>query len=565
MHCWQTLEIAPTPDKGEIRRAYARLIKCYRPESHPTEFASIRQAYEVALAESVYLVEDETSNAPDAPDTDDSTESTADTDTSTPSVLTLTPLLPLAPTPVALELPPLHFPAADAAVDSAGDTAGNATNTPEAAPEAVPCTTDPLPEFTTEANEPFDVANALHTLLALNRAGDIPTLLATFEQQQQQLKNATLDEGITYESELLYYFYWAESPALEWVFAAASRFGWRDQGIRLQMAYGDSLAERMTRLMALADDYARHVHFSLNPWIARRVGVPSLMLSGTTASPPCCASRLMQLPLRRWRDEAIARVQGWHRLCDNTYPELDYAWKYGLPPSWNAPYRLISLFALLLPLLNASFAAYWTLVICTSEQSGQNSNSLTSMIAALLVFAAVFTCRFKTESWMQTMQQSRYWRWVLRLPSPPIGQWFAFDLLLGLSLCALLDSITPQRGDWVVTAFVLVALFWISVLLTGILFWLGDALLARLQAALSWLKEGELQLAYEHALTDGKLLAATLPRTTWAWASLRQTWRARKRWLATQPQPEKTSWGWFWKGWLILMVVRALVTMLGKG
>lgn len=550
MHCWQTLEIDPTPDKGEIRRAYARLIKRYRPETHPTEFANIRQAYELALAESVYLVRDEAA--------DREADSMAESPAAGAEVVTATAQEPVPTTPepecspVIVAFPPLTF---------ADDPPATAP-VPEPALLDIPPLPLPTPEHVDPASPAFDVATALQTLLHLNRCGEIPALLAEFEQQQQRLKTATLDEGIAYESELLLCLFWESSPALEWVFVAASRFGWREQGVRLQMIYGDSLAERLTRMMALADDYVRHVHFSQNPWIARRVGVPSLMLEG---DPPACSTCLMQLPLRRWRDEAVARLQGWHRLCDNTWPELDYLWMHGLSERWFTPYRLLLLFALLFPLVNAGFAAACMMSLASS------ASSRISLVCALLAFAAVFGSRFKVDVIMDTLQASRYWRWLLRLPSPPVGQWFVLDALLALLLCSLLEGLSPQKDTVLLNSFVLALMFWLSSALAGVLVWIMNGLLLGLQVPFSWLAGIRLQLAYEQALATGNLLTARLPpvdwRQCWRWASLRQCYAVRKRWQAGQLQLESSGWdlGWIWKGWLILIAVRALVNLLGKG
>lgn len=43
------LEIEPTNDKKEIRKAYARLVKRYHPEEYPEEWKRIHDAYETAL------------------------------------------------------------------------------------------------------------------------------------------------------------------------------------------------------------------------------------------------------------------------------------------------------------------------------------------------------------------------------------------------------------------------------------------------------------------------------------------------------------------------------------
>lgn len=47
---WQTLGIAPTSDVRAIKRAYAILLKRYRPDEYPQEFQQLNWAYQQALA-----------------------------------------------------------------------------------------------------------------------------------------------------------------------------------------------------------------------------------------------------------------------------------------------------------------------------------------------------------------------------------------------------------------------------------------------------------------------------------------------------------------------------------
>ncbi len=46
---WETLGIAATRDEAAIRKAYAARAREWRPDSHPKEFARLREAYEAAL------------------------------------------------------------------------------------------------------------------------------------------------------------------------------------------------------------------------------------------------------------------------------------------------------------------------------------------------------------------------------------------------------------------------------------------------------------------------------------------------------------------------------------
>ncbi len=54
MNCWQHLQLQPTGDKRAIKRAYAILLKETRAEDDANAFQQLREAYEQALADSVY-------------------------------------------------------------------------------------------------------------------------------------------------------------------------------------------------------------------------------------------------------------------------------------------------------------------------------------------------------------------------------------------------------------------------------------------------------------------------------------------------------------------------------
>lgn len=67
MDVWKELGIAPTRDRGEVRRAYARRLKAVNPEDDPAGFQRLRSAYEKIMA-SVDTAEGES----DTPRTQDS-------------------------------------------------------------------------------------------------------------------------------------------------------------------------------------------------------------------------------------------------------------------------------------------------------------------------------------------------------------------------------------------------------------------------------------------------------------------------------------------------------------
>ncbi|WP_237067626.1 J domain-containing protein [Microbulbifer guangxiensis] len=50
MNCWSVLGIPEGSDRALIRKAYAKLIKQYRPDEYPKEFQQYNEAYELAMA-----------------------------------------------------------------------------------------------------------------------------------------------------------------------------------------------------------------------------------------------------------------------------------------------------------------------------------------------------------------------------------------------------------------------------------------------------------------------------------------------------------------------------------
>lgn len=57
MNPWETLGIAPTQDKKEIKKAYAKLTKKYHPEENPKEFQKIQQAFQACLNNDYHVEE----------------------------------------------------------------------------------------------------------------------------------------------------------------------------------------------------------------------------------------------------------------------------------------------------------------------------------------------------------------------------------------------------------------------------------------------------------------------------------------------------------------------------
>lgn len=57
MSCWEILEITPTADEREIRRAYAKKLKVTRPDEDPSGYQALREAFEEAQQLAPYYQE----------------------------------------------------------------------------------------------------------------------------------------------------------------------------------------------------------------------------------------------------------------------------------------------------------------------------------------------------------------------------------------------------------------------------------------------------------------------------------------------------------------------------
>ncbi|MBQ9909344.1 MAG: J domain-containing protein [Treponema sp.] len=62
MSCWEILGIEPTDDKKQIKIAFAKKLKENPPDKDARIYQQIREAYNNALAESVYIGEEESND-----------------------------------------------------------------------------------------------------------------------------------------------------------------------------------------------------------------------------------------------------------------------------------------------------------------------------------------------------------------------------------------------------------------------------------------------------------------------------------------------------------------------
>lgn len=204
---WDLLGIASTQDEGAIRRAYANKVRQFKPETHPTEFAEIREAYEGVLAWVRHARQSQ---------------------------------------PQASELPTAEDGAAKA------DPSG-----PVVSAETAELTTEDLAR-----------ARVQELFQAFVDFGDARAV-ALVRQQIDDVATETVDDKLAFEAHLVHWLLSAEKPALGVVFEAGRMLAWRGRLAEIAKVFGDGGARRLSVLMDLADEWVFAVHFSSNPWMHR--------------------------------------------------------------------------------------------------------------------------------------------------------------------------------------------------------------------------------------------------------------------------------------------------------
>jgi hypothetical protein len=278
MSPWQALGVAPDIGVADLRRRYAALIKEFRPETHPLDFARIREAYEVAL--------------PHARRREAIAAEAAEAAAGDPAV---------APASHDEEMAP--------AAPAGGD--------PWPAPDATPCDADEAAGTTEVITQPpvaeappeseAEPALALHfrrfhaqaaTATGTGDEAHLPALRSLLQARTQ----ATLDDSQALEFALMRWFVESESPPLTLLFETGRAFDWHRHPARLSSWLSPWALCQMEARLFLSRDLVYARHFSGNAWLRR------LHRSGPAPR---------RLVLRPAAVEAMAWVERWRRLGDD--------------------------------------------------------------------------------------------------------------------------------------------------------------------------------------------------------------------------------------------------------
>ena len=238
MSPWQILDVAHDVTVGGLRRHYAALIKQFRPETHPQDFARIREAYEVVLQH--------------ARRREAEAEADADANTDTD--------------------PEVEFRREQAGVEALADVESDGGETVSVVVHADSGASAPVAQRENvdgEASSPaeFDLAARFHAFRALAQSAhntDDEALMPTLRELLRARALASLDDSQGLEFALMRWFIESDTPPLTLLFETGRNFDWHGHIVRLSAWLSPWALRRMETLLSLSRDLVYARHFSGN-------------------------------------------------------------------------------------------------------------------------------------------------------------------------------------------------------------------------------------------------------------------------------------------------------------
>ena len=243
---WETLGVAQDVAVADLRRRYAALIKVFRPETHPQDFARIREAYEGVLP---------FARRREAAARDEVAEPIAD------HVVDAMPVEPPTdPSP----------PADDGASDVHEHEHEHEIDVTADADAAIPVLLG-APHVEPDAGEP-DLATRFqrfhaHAKAALGTRDE--AFLPELRTLLQSRASASLDDSQALEFALLRWFIETDQPPLTLLFESGRTFDWHQHPARLSGWLSAWALRQMEARLALSRDLVWARHFSGNAWLRR--------------------------------------------------------------------------------------------------------------------------------------------------------------------------------------------------------------------------------------------------------------------------------------------------------
>lgn len=203
MNSLQLLGIESDADETTVKRAYSRLIKQYRPDTHPAEFADIRHAYEEVMGwlSSSRQREESQCEGQQAVEIESAQENT-----------------------LALKQETEQVP-------------------PQTTPPPVQPARNVIQDLVTQLDQSSLYANEKE-------------ILNQYLEQAEFLLSFTLDQQMEYENMLLYWFLTRQNPPLLFFEAANTRYDWIQHRLAIEKSFGMNAGFRLEALQKISTIYS---------------------------------------------------------------------------------------------------------------------------------------------------------------------------------------------------------------------------------------------------------------------------------------------------------------------
>ena len=307
MNFRKVLGIPYDADERAVKRAYSALIKQYRPDTHPAEFAEVREAYEAAMQALRHRRQWEEEGEQDFTGTEPVAEAFAG---ASPAKVRTEARADQAFERVLTEPPVLAPP--DAAPSGPPEFERVVTEPPVLPPFDVP----PIEEM--ETSPVLGDAETLEAMLAEfedhGGTASEDEQLQRYRAHARRLADWPLDFQMDYEQGLLSWLLFSGNPSLLVFQEADRRYDWDSASMDIMRGYGNGARQRYAGLQQLAGLFAA----------ARMARNPFLLLEGAAHRRP--------IPIDDYYSALRAQEQSaaWQLACEQSglrhlLPRLAYA------------------------------------------------------------------------------------------------------------------------------------------------------------------------------------------------------------------------------------------------
>lgn len=314
MDNYEILGVPYNADQRAIKRAYATLIKEFRPDSHPIEFARIRSAYEQALEQSRYReqydfddFEDDSASLTDDATASSSNDSVQPEHQETENFEQRFNHL--------IDIPIIILPDNKTESEHGDDLYSRLIDKPVITPTEQKVATPVIQPSDTNLEElawiekpAINVGALLAQLGSFQQPANEQATLACFQSQLSEISSMNLEQRMDYEERLYNSLIYKDRPSLLLFAAASNYFDWTHHASWIQAAQNKWNKQIFDGLCQLSALY-RTICTRYNPYF--------LVQHDAAVKPNRLTTRYAE---QQAQDQCIE----WHYICQtSTLPQLD--------------------------------------------------------------------------------------------------------------------------------------------------------------------------------------------------------------------------------------------------